>query len=93
MSRTSYRNQQSKKKRGIEDGTDSMCARMLRRRFREAEIKRVGNLCPFCGLRFDGKVRKPTIDHILPMSRGGPDIEDNWQLMCDKCNTEKADRL
>lgn len=34
-----------------------------------------------------------TIDHIVPKSKGGPNQKDNYQPMCDKCNTDKGDRL
>lgn len=34
-----------------------------------------------------------TKDHILPKSKGGEDILDNYQPMCEKCNTEKGNNL
>ena len=35
----------------------------------------------------------PTIDHILPVSRGGYDAWDNVRLACWKCNMEKSDSI
>ena len=34
-----------------------------------------------------------TIDHIVPRSRGGPDRVDNFQALCQDCNTAKGNRL
>ena len=33
-----------------------------------------------------------TVDHIVPLSRGGPDMWHNTQAMCHTCNTSKNDR-
>ena len=35
----------------------------------------------------------PTIDHILPVSKGGYDSWDNVKLACWKCNIAKADAI
>lgn len=32
-----------------------------------------------------------TIDHIVPTSKGGPDIETNWQVLCLSCNQLKGE--
>jgi len=34
-----------------------------------------------------------TVDHIVPMSKGGLHIQDNLQLMCQKCNSAKSDTI
>lgn len=34
-----------------------------------------------------------TKDHILPKSRGGRDVQDNYQPMCAPCNTDKGHRI
>ncbi len=34
-----------------------------------------------------------TLDHILPLSRGGPHIESNLQTMCHLCNAQKGNRM
>ncbi len=57
-------------------------------------IERDGEFCTFpnCSLRISN--RNPlTTDHIIPISRGGEDIESNWALMCRVHNSEKADRV
>jgi len=34
-----------------------------------------------------------TRDHIIPLSKGGPDNLANSQAMCEPCNTLKADKI
>ena len=33
------------------------------------------------------------LDHIWPRSRGGPDTEDNFQVLCTTCNCRKGARV
>ena len=33
-----------------------------------------------------------TKDHIIPKSKGGKDILDNFQTMCFECNTKKGNK-
>ena len=35
----------------------------------------------------------PELDHIIPISRGGPHVYANVQLLCRKCNALKSDRV
>lgn len=34
-----------------------------------------------------------TKDHIIPKSKGGEDVYDNYQTMCTHCNSKKGNRL
>ena len=43
--------------------------------------------CIYCG-----STKNLTFDHIIPVSRGGPDIPSNLVLACSKCNSSKGDR-
>lgn len=43
-----------------------------------------GRSCQACGAKYD-----LTIDHILPVSRGGRTTISNLQLLCRKCNEAK----
>ena len=44
--------------------------------------------CLFCG-----SVENLTIDHIIPISKGGKNLESNVQILCGTCNSKKGDRL
>lgn len=37
--------------------------------------------------------KQATIDHIIPISLGGPDILSNMQLMCSQCNGNKGSEV
>jgi 5-methylcytosine-specific restriction endonuclease McrA len=45
----------------------------------------VDKVCPYC-LTTDNL----SIDHILPLSRGGTHTEDNVELVCLSCNIRKG---
>ena len=48
--------------------------------------QRYGNKCLACG-RSDVAL---TVDHVVPLSRGGTDTEDNIQPLCFSCNASKG---
>lgn len=61
-------------------------------------FERDGWMCGICGLQVDPAVkwpdpRSPSLDHIIPLSRGGHHVESNTQLACLECNVAKGDRL
>lgn len=47
----------------------------------------------FYHVTIDGKRTIFTKDHIIPRSKGGPDIQENYQVMCSPCNTKKGDTM
>lgn len=49
-----------------------------------------GNICFRCG---ETKAEEITVDHIVPKSAEGRAVPTNLQLLCKKCNREKADLL
>ncbi len=50
---------------------------------------RDGGRCKGCGLVLANKPRSFHIDHIVPLTLGGPDIPSNLQVMCPPCNRSK----
>ena len=63
-------------------------------------IERDGGICQICGKPVDGTSRSghgvgmlyPTIDHIIPLSKGGSHTWDNVQLAHLICNSKKCDK-
>ena len=46
--------------------------------------------CGICGSALDGPVH---VDHIVPLSRGGPHVLSNWQAVHPECNLTKGARI
>lgn len=60
--------------------------------------RRDGGRCQICGkeMSFDIDPQSgdyPSIDHIIPLARGGLHQWDNVQLACRRCNWEKGDKI
>ncbi len=50
---------------------------------------RAASRCEYCHVPTRGQVATFPIDHILPVSAGGTDIESNLALACPHCNAHK----
>lgn len=61
-------------------------------------FKRDGWICQLCGKPTDRTATfphpaYPTIDHAIPISKGGDDVPANVQCACYACNSRKGDRI
>lgn len=60
--------------------------------------KRDGFICALCGSQVDMKLRFPdslsaSVDHVLPLSKGGDDTLSNVSLAHLGCNSSKSNRI
>ena len=60
-----------------------------RRWARNALIKRDGMICQLCHEPIE-RLDDVTIDHIIPVSKGGLDRLDNYRLAHEGCNRERG---
>ena len=79
------------------DGVDEDVLRTERakardlRRSRWWQKKTASGLCHYCGLKFPhGEL---TMDHLVPLSRGGRSTKENLVPCCKDCNTRKRTML
>jgi 5-methylcytosine-specific restriction endonuclease McrA len=59
-----------------------------------------GWCCEWCGkaIALGGKTRRngmtlATLDHIIPVSRGGLNVTENLKWACVDCNSRRGDRM
>ena len=57
-------------------------------------IDKAGNDCTECGsdMRYWVGRRWPTIDHVQALANGGMNVAENLRVICNRCNSSKADR-
>jgi hypothetical protein len=53
--------------------------------------QRDGNTCIWCGRAFDRLVT-PTVEHVVPRTRGGPSWLENEVAACRRCNGGRGHR-
>ncbi|MFQ5666952.1 MAG: HNH endonuclease [Candidatus Binatia bacterium] len=53
--------------------------------------RRASGVCHYCGQRVPP--RELTMDHLVPLSRGGRSTKGNLVPACKACNTKKRQRL
>jgi 5-methylcytosine-specific restriction enzyme A len=53
--------------------------------------KRSSGICYYCGLKF--KSADLTMDHLIPIVRGGKSVQGNLVPCCKECNNKKKYRL
>lgn len=56
---------------------------------RDRRLKRTNYLCEDC--QAEGRVTLATVvDHIIPLSKGGPDTDENTRNLCDDHNLKRT---
>jgi len=55
-------------------------------------LKKAAKFCPYCGQEFTPEIKKH-LDHIWPLSTGGPHVLWNVIVCCAACNLTKNDKL
>ena len=79
------------------DGVDEAVIRTERAKARELrksrwwQQKTASGLCHYCGKKFTFK--QLTMDHLVPLARGGRSTKDNLVPSCKGCNTKKKSML
>jgi 5-methylcytosine-specific restriction endonuclease McrA len=58
------------------------------KQIRKRIIARDQGICAYCGVE-----NATTVDHVLPVARGGDDSEANLVCACVKCNTSKGKKM
>jgi 5-methylcytosine-specific restriction enzyme A len=53
--------------------------------------RRASGICHYCGERFSPE--SLTMDHVVPLVRGGRSTKSNVAPSCKRCNNEKKHRL
>lgn len=72
---------ESKKRRGRRDSEATATQR-------QRILRAYDYTCIQCGSK-----EEPTIDHVIPLAKGGTSYDDNLQVLCEKCNQAKGDSL
>lgn len=62
--------------------------RRIERNLRKKIYKRDGYKCLKCG-----ETEWLTIDHVVPLGKGGTNRENNLITLCKKCNQEKGTEI
>ena len=58
-----------------------------RKRRIKAKLYRKSPLCHWCRKKFE--LAEMTLDHLIPVSQGGSNRNDNFVLACDPCNKQR----
>lgn len=71
------------------DGIFLVSKKQSRQRFRRAILEAWGWRCAYCDSHLE---RQATLDHVIPVSRGGPTCRSNLVAACASCNVAKSDQ-
>ncbi|MEB3307816.1 MAG: HNH endonuclease [Cyanobacteriota bacterium] len=64
---------------------EDLCPKLRLRRWRQSLHQLTNHRCIYCG------EPSRSIDHVMPMSRGGPSVTENCVPACLDCNGRKGD--
>lgn len=86
------RSNRQKDKRIYQNGQPDLSISLTRLYMRDMGV------CALCGRHIDfdndsNGAHYPSVDHIIPLSKGGEHSWDNVQLACRECNTKKSDKM
>lgn len=56
----------------------------------EQVLDRDGPTCVWCGREFDGRMVRPTREHVIARVKGGPSWLENEVAACRRCNAERG---
>lgn len=59
---------------------------------KEPLLKETGGRCAHCGTPLD-RYTNLSVDHFIPLSKGGTNGPENLTVLCDDCNSLKADMV
>lgn len=77
---------------------EDLTKKIIRRREwnRKVLLNKYNGICAHCGEQVNlihDHPKSATIDHVVPLSRGGLDVISNMQLLCYECNQMKGNDL
>lgn len=72
---------------GYENRRKNLVGKITGEEWREIKNK-YGNVCLRCGTS-----KRLSIDHVIPISKGGTNTVDNIQPLCGKCNSTKGTKI
>lgn len=62
------------------------------RKYKAWRIKRPGgSVCRWCGRALT--IETATLEHVVPLDRGGLDCESNWDVACESCNKARGNNM
>lgn len=59
---------------------------------KERLLKETGGKCAHCGTPLD-RYTNLTVDHFIPLNRGGTNDTENLTVLCEECNRLKSDMI
>lgn len=75
------------KRRALKAGVPSEIVRL------KDILERDGPTCYLCGKTLDPDIKgQVTLDHVIPLTKGGPHMTENVRIACMTCNTRKGNR-